>query len=595
MRAEIVFIMYTKNVSNRAVLICFGMLLLSSMTTYSSKTLSFKGVLSFSCHIHHPHKIRKKDKGISITPLQMGLNRRNSMYGSAARENCPPLFVLGGPPMADYGNENSHSFGENNNGLKRQGSKFETALAIVPPLEDWDRLQRARHYARDPVFREWPPAIRLFHPFDRSPNIAFDIAQLVEDLELEAFEITLDTWVIIPNMEATQIEWKNQEVLPDVVEGGTLDSYYEKLNQESDKEVRELIKAEERIAKMKALKKNVNGMTGQQKEDEGNATVSGTASRGKKSPAEIRDEQRKSMEDDFGGPCILCLEPDEESKEKLIELRELLREGLGLQSYSSPSSLYTWEIVEHIDMGYRPLIPISKFDSFQIAMGFARRLKGLWGDPLTIDVKSLEIISCQTPDDIGSSVDDNSGDEWDAIQYSNQNRFAQQTSQGDLKEESWGCNAKIMLVGEEIKQDVSENEEMVDRLLEQGEIGGGDISMDFTILDDEEESVTDIEKWLDEDDDFDEGTQVIIGRTHFFTGDQRNYKGMPATSVVDAKDRSLGEVGSVSGLARRRGSTSRTQNVWEEGEYGRRNKDFLPWGLRERKGKEKFMWNEDEE
>lgn len=67
--------------------------------------------------------------------------------------------------------------------------------------------------------------------------------------------------------------------------------------------------------------------------------------------------------------------------------------------------------------------------------------------------------------------------------------------------------------------------------------------------------------------------------TLFFTGDQRNYKGMPATSVVDAKDRSLGEAGSVSGLARRRGTTSRKQNVWEDGEYGRRNKDFLPWGL----------------
>jgi hypothetical protein len=178
---------------------------------------------------------------------------------------------------------------------------------------------------------------------------------------------------------------------------------------------------------------------------------------------------------------------------------------------------------------------------------------------------------------------------------SNHDMYAQQAAQVEIKKEPWGCNAKIMLVGEEIEQDDVANEEMVEKLLETGEIGGGDISMDFTILDDEEESVSDIEKWLDDDDDYDEGTEVVIGRTHFYTGDQRNYKGMPATSVVDAKDRSLGEAGSVSGAARRRGTTSRAQNVWEDGEYGRRTRDFLPWGMRQRKEKEKHIWNEDDE
>mmetsp|Transcript_24896 Transcript_24896/g.55621 ORF Transcript_24896/g.55621 Transcript_24896/m.55621 type:complete len:246 (+) Transcript_24896:3-740(+) len=245
-------------------------------------------------------------------------------------------------------------------------------------------------------------------------------------------------------------------------------------------------------------------------------------------------------------------------------------------------------------MGYRPLIPISKFDSFQAGMEVARRLKGLWGDPLTIDVKCLEILSCKTMDEsIGFNSKD--ADEWEGFGISNKDRFTQQTSAVEMKKEAWGCNAKIMLAGEEIQQDDAANEQMMEKLLEAGEIGGGDISMDFTILDDEEESVTDLEKWLDEDDDFDEGTQVVIGRTHFFTGDQRNYKGMPVTSVVDAKDRSLGEAGSVSGLARRRGTTSRKQNVWEDGEYGRRNKDFLPWGMRERKEKEKFTWTKDDQ
>lgn len=465
------------------------------------------------------------------------------------------------------------------------GTEFETALAIVPPLKDWDRLQRARHYARDPAFRDWPPAIRLFHPFDKSPDVAFDVAQLVEDLELESFEITLDSWVIVPNLEATQMEWDNQKVLPDVVEGGTLDSYYEKLNQESDTKVRELIEAEERIGKLKALKKNA-----QEKQKQANQSSPSTMPRVKKSPAEIRDEQRKSMENDFGGPCVLCLEPNEESKEKLVELRELLREGLGLPSYSSPSSLYAWQYVEEIDMGYRPLIPMSKFDSFQAAMEVARRLKGLWGDPLTINVKALEILSCKNPD---NNSEDDDGDGWETFHISNHDRFAQPASQVEINKEPWGCNAKIMLVGEEIQQDDTVNKNMIDQLLQSGEIGGGDISMDFTILDDEEESVSDLEKWLDEDDDYDEGTQVVIGRTHFFTGDQRNFKGMPATSVVDAKDRSLGNVGSVSGVARRRGTTTRSSTVWEDGEYGRRSKDFSPWTKRGQKGKDKLTRKDD--
>jgi hypothetical protein len=479
----------------------------------------------------------------------------------------------------------------------RKNLDFRTALAIVPPIEDWDRLQRARHFARDPVFREWPPAIRLFHPFDKSPNIAFDIAQLIEDLEIEPFDVTLDSWVIIPNVEATKMEWENQQFLPDVVEGGTLDSYYDDLNQQTENEVRKLIESEERKGKIKALKKNADyGKKPEPKETGEKDEQSRPTPRRKKSPAQLREEQRKSIEEDFGGPCILCLEPNEESKERLMELRELLLESLDLDSYSSPSSLYSWEFVDLVDMGYRPLIPISKFDTFKAGMEKARRLKGLWGDPLTINVKCVEILSCKSPDDSGvfSEEEEEDGEDWESFHMRTSNRYMQQATAVEMKKEAWGCNAKIMLFGEEVQQDNTLNEKMMEQLLESGEIGGADISMDFTILDDEEESTTDLERWLDEDDDFDEGTQVVIGRTHFFTGDQRNYKGMPATSVVDAKDRSLGEAGAVSGLARRRGSTSRKQNVWADGEYGRRSKDFLPWGARERKEKEKYTWEEED-
>jgi len=538
-----------------------------------SSMTGFQGAMSFSCNSHPSNFRSKKYMGRATTVKPEGRNGRNPKHGLGMRKKESRLMVLGGPPMEDLGGAD--------NRYSRLGKsfEFETALAIVPPADDWDRLQRARHFARDPVFREWPPAIRLFHPFDSTPDLAFEIAQLVEDFEIDGFEITLDSWVILPNLEAAQVEWENQDILPEVEESGSLESYYEKMDRQADEEVRELIESEELKGKIKALKKPKSVKEGTQ----------GSLARGKKSPAEIRDEQRQSMENDFGGPCILCLEPDEVSKERLMELREMLREGLGLPSYFSPGSVYSWEFVD-IDMGYRPLIPISKFDSFSTAMETAGRLKGLWGEPLKIDVKSLEVLSCKVPDE--ETNDDLA--EYETYRFTKSERFSAETNQYATSSDSWGCNAKIMLVDEEIPQDEDANEKMIEQLLEEGEIGGGDISMDFTILDDEEEDSSSIEAWLDDDEDFDEGTQVIIGRTHFFTGDQRSYNGMPATSAVDAKDRALGEAGSVSGLARRRGAVSRKSNVWEDGEYGRRTKDHLPWGLRERPGKDK-MYEEDDQ
>ena len=44
--------------------------------------------------------------------------------------------------------------------------------------------------------------------------------------------------------------------------------------------------------------------------------------------------------------------------------------------------------------------------------------------------------------------------------------------------------------------------------------------------------ITELEQWLNGDDDeYDEGTVVVIGRTQFFTGEMRQYVGMPATSA----------------------------------------------------------------
>ena len=52
---------------------------------------------------------------------------------------------------------------------------------------------------------------------------------------------------------------------------------------------------------------------------------------------------------------------------------------------------------------------------------------------------------------------------------------------------------------------------------------------------------------------------------------------------MDSRDKSLEDVGSVSGLGRRRRTNERSRNnQWEDGEYGRRQSDYLPWTKREK-------------
>jgi hypothetical protein len=496
-----------------------------------------------------------------ITPPPKSTSMSTRLLGSAASQQQPRRRRQG-----DVDNSSDFS--------------FVSALAIVPNVKDWDRLQRARHYARDPAFHQWPPAIRLFHPFffrdySSSSSAAFDVAQVVEDLELEPFEITMANWVIIPNIEAMQTELEMVQAQPDTITGIT-ESASEAQTRLEMLEAQQLVEQESIKSTKKNRKRKHNTILDEeeeQEEDDGRQRR-GPYNKARTSALDVMKEQQKMLDDD-GGPCILCLEPDDESRQKLMELREALQEGLDLDSYFSPSSLYSWKKVKNIDVSFRPLIPISKFDSFQVALDVARRLKGLWGKPLTFQVKDLHLLSCGDPDD-------------DGVPLSAVGMHHHHQSAMDLLDQAWGCNARVMLLGEEVQQDEKANQEMVNRLVEEGEPGGMDISFDYTILDDEDESVSDIEKWLNEDEDFDEGTEVIIGRTHFFTGDQRTYKGMPATSTVDTKDRALGNFGSVSGASRRRGTASRQTIVWQDGEYGRKERDYSPWTTQERASKEKF-------
>ena len=78
---------------------------------------------------------------------------------------------------------------------------------------------------------------------------------------------------------------------------------------------------------------------------------------------------------------------------------------------------------------------------------------------------------------------------------------------------------------------------------------------------------------LMDDDEWDEGATVIIGRTQFFTGEARQYVGMPAMSATDAKDRvHLGD--GVGATVRRKGTVHRKGERWNEGDFGRKEGDW---------------------
>jgi hypothetical protein len=104
--------------------------------------------------------------------------------------------------------------------------------------------------------------------------------------------------------------------------------------------------------------------------------------------------------------------------------------------------------------------------------------------------------------------------------------------------DQFGCDASVMLVGEEIEQDEDVNEIMVDFLVREGIPGAGDTNQnnvrdqsplwepdDAPKVSVDPDAVENLLAWLDEEEDLDEGTAVVIGRTHFFSGEMRSYDG----------------------------------------------------------------------
>ncbi len=295
----------------------------------------------------------------------------------------------------------------------------------------------ARHFARDPSFYTWPPAIRLFHPFVdhfELTEVATIIATAIEKYELEAFDVTIDQLLILPHFEVLEHHFESMKELPKQAKMEE--------NSISDEEARfqALIAAEEekgkkKLAKRKAKEKGMKEVDTYPMEPKNNEAKSSSVITKDQSPQQLLKEQRNSLKE-FNGPCVLCLEPDEDSKIHIQAFREILRKKL-FDHYDpfSPSSTVT--DAETLDRGlptnvlkqhglkqidtqdtnkngntqsqmkikfspsrkrkkggatYRPLITLGRFPTVTKAVAVAKKLQQVW-EPLRFRVNDLHLVS----------------------------------------------------------------------------------------------------------------------------------------------------------------------------------------------------------
>jgi 2'-5' RNA ligase superfamily len=474
---------------------------------------------------------------------------------------------------------------------------FQTALCIIPPDELWDTLQRARHFAGDKTYHRWPPAIRLFHPFyprDVLSDVALDVvSKLVEKHNIRPFKVTLNRWTVMPLPESMILGLEDSAAVAaaavvgdngDVLAGQDDDSPESLLEDPEYIEIQSLIASEERKGrdrkrhrqfrqKQRELWKQKNAMM-----MGANATIAANnqtettqvlvQKTTKPLPTHTKQHHAASSTPEdllFNGPAIIALEPDERSCRKLLNLRELLRRGLMAAASmegdnNQASSSMDMVLCEDDNEAFRPLIPMGAFPTTNAALQTARKLKGLW-DPLSFDVTELHFVS-QAKMRIKSANHHRNA----IIDSDNRNGIIK-----EAPDVQFGCDAMVMLIGEEIEMDDESNQLLFEHVWTEGTPGGffrnelqgheqeedeeasidsgdGDTTsnrrrealesyerkLDITEGDWEE-----LMDWLDGDDDDEDieeqiGTSFVIGRTHIFSGEKRIYEGMPA--IVSAEE-----------------------------------------------------------
>mmetsp|Transcript_30108 Transcript_30108/g.62538 ORF Transcript_30108/g.62538 Transcript_30108/m.62538 type:complete len:723 (-) Transcript_30108:100-2268(-) len=484
---------------------------------------------------------------------------------------------------------------------------------------------------------------------DSDEESFFSVASL-----LQPFEVTLDSITILPHWEILDARIEAlEERMPQANLGETEEQ--KAWRRRRDEGLR-LIEKEETKGKERKIEREKKRAV-KAARAAGKSCVRNEGSNIEDMPVTEEDKDDEGDEDDedvekkrnsYNGPCVIYLSPSDESRISLEYFRETLCDELfPMYDEFSPSSSvspYPEQLPRKAimsktkssqDSNFRPLLPIGRFATVGEAVKIAKVLQKVW-EPLTFNVTDVQFISRE---DEGAVMLNTAGvgfgnvpgkmdpSFWDIPEVrhrtkhgtlSSSNESTQRmalTSSGEVEDVSkqgvYGCDAMVMLLGEEPEEELMDEESSLSMLMddEGGEEDGagpvdhtrqkGKINYDeifstaegeyqrlqaleespFAVVGEEELMVSEsdkkgIEDWLDDDDGllYDEGATVVVGRTQFFMGAMREYVGMPASSTIDAKDRIMG--GGISAVARRKGSVSRNSDSWEAGDYGKKESDF---------------------
>ena len=468
-------------------------------------------------------------------------------------------------------------------------STFASSVCIVPPDDAWDSIQRARHLAKDTTFYKWPPAIRLFHPFaptQYTPLLAGELAEWIEEegtifeMEMELsgyssresddtegitsgslstilqpFDVTMDSILILPHYEILEsridsLDQRSQqetlgpsaqevEEMRRIEEGKVLVEEQERMGAErkKDRDRKRALKQQRKreLENGKAPANKVGNNAKQRKKDPENGKLPANS-------AEDDSNQSNPKKNDYDGPCVIYLSPDEESRIKLEALREELRDNLfpSFDAFSvsasvtpEPQSLPRKRSAQK----FRPLLPLGRFQSVQEAMNVAKVLQRTW-EPLSFAVTDIQFVSKEDERAAGElssssgigfgnveNVDDipevmhrrKHGTLQSTEDYTKRMALTTAGEEDDISQKGmYGCDAMVMMWGEEPVEEFMDEEATLSMMV-------GDAAEDDDL---------NLEDWIEDDE------TPIYGKIDYgevFATAEREYQRMKAHEDLSAE------------------------------------------------------------
>jgi hypothetical protein len=124
-----------------------------------------------------------------------------------------------------------------------------------------------------------------------------------------------------------------------------------------------------------------------------------------------------------------------------------------------------------VRLGFRPLLPIARFPSTEAAVKVAKLLQKAW-DPLSFNVTDIQLIS-RTDDDFTIHNSDTVPREPGSEKMNNGTQNMAVTTSGEvedvLKQRVFGCDAKVMLFGEEPEEELIEEDASLSMIVPEDE------------------------------------------------------------------------------------------------------------------------------